>query len=91
MTTTQTEAERYAAGAFDGVLMTLDHTGDTRVMWDRHNPAEVDIAKAAFAKAQKSGALIYKAEGKKGERGEQIREFDPDVERMVVVPRIVGG
>ncbi len=32
-----------------------------------------------------------KAEGKKGDKGEQIRTFDPDAERIILVKPLVGG
>jgi len=35
--------------------------------------------------------MAYKAEGKNGERGEQIRKFDPDAERIILAKPLVGG
>lgn len=69
----------------------LDSTGDTKVMWDRHNAAEVSIARAAFDAARAKGASIFQVKGKNGDRGKRLTEFDPDVERMIVVPQMVGG
>lgn len=85
------DQDRYDAGRYDGVIETPDKTGDTKIMWDRRNPDEVAMARAAFDTAMTRRAMVYKAEGKEGTRGEQIREFDETAERLVVVPQIVGG
>ena len=72
-------------------MHTLDHTGDQKVMWDSSAPDEVDAARATFDSLKKKGYLAYRAEGKKGEKGEQIRTFDPDAERIILVKPHQGG
>lgn len=74
-----------------GCLSTLDRTGDTRVMWDSRNKAEVKAAKDQFETLLASGYMAYKAEGKEGLKGEQIREFDKKAERIILVKPPVGG
>lgn len=74
-----------------GLMHTLDRSGDTRVMWDRGNPDEVTTARRTFTDLTRKGYLAYRAEGKQGERGEQIREFDPAAERIILVKPNVGG
>jgi hypothetical protein len=74
-----------------GLLSTLDKTGDTRVMWDRGNDDEVATAQKTFDDLTKKGYLAYKAEGKDGRQGEQIRRFDPKAERIILVAPLVGG
>jgi hypothetical protein len=69
----------------------LNHEGDTKIVWDAENPDEVAIAKKAFDTARKKGMLAYSAQGAKGERGAQIREFDPDAERIILVAALQGG
>lgn len=73
------------------VMHTLDHTGDQKVMWDSAQADEVDAARETFTRLRKAGYLAYKAEGRKGERGEQIREFDPEAERIILVKPHQGG
>lgn len=85
------DQERYDAGRFDGLIESLDRTGDTKIMFDRNNPTEVEVAKAAFEAHLKKGGMAYKAEGKDGTKGERIKKFDPTVERMILVPQLVGG
>ena len=72
-------------------MHTLDRTGDQKVMWDSSVPDEVDAARATFDSLKKKGYLAYRAEGKKGEKGEQIRTFDPDAERIILVKPHQGG
>lgn len=74
-----------------GLMSTLDRTGDTRLMWDRKNKTEVNAARRTFRDLLKDGYMAYRAVGKKGEQGEQIREFDPDAERIILVKQLVGG
>jgi hypothetical protein len=72
-------------------MHTLDRTGDQRVIWDSDQEEEVAAARETFKRLTKAGYLAYRAEGKKGEKGEQIREFDPDAERIILVRPHQGG
>ncbi len=74
-----------------GMLSTLDRTGDSRIMWDSRNSDEVAAARRQFEELTGKGFLAYKAEGKDGHQGAQIKEFDPRAERIVLVKRLVGG
>lgn len=73
------------------VMHTLDRTGDQRVMWDADSEDEVAAARRTFDDLTKKGYMAYRAEGKKGEQGEQIRQFDPAAERIILVKPHVGG
>jgi hypothetical protein len=72
-------------------LAILDQTGDTKVMWSKDNPDEVDAAEAQFKTLTRKGYTAYRATGKDGKKGEQIREFDPDAERIILVPPVQAG
>lgn len=74
-----------------GIMHELDRSGDVRAMWDRGNADEVASARRQFQDLAKKGYVAYRAEGKNGERGEVIREFDPDAERIILVKALVGG
>lgn len=80
-----------AGATHTGTLHTLDRTGDTRVMWDKGNADEVTAARRTFDDLKKKGYLAYRAVGKKGDRGEVIREFDPAAERIIMTKQLVGG
>lgn len=92
MTATPTRDQaRYDEGRYDGVIELLDHSGDTKIMWDTNNPSEVEVAKAAFEAHAKKGGLAYKAEGKEGDKGEKVKKFDSTLGRLILVPQLVGG
>lgn len=84
-------AEEIEVPAGHGLMSTLDRTGDVRQMWDRGSPDEVNAVRKQFRELTGKGYLAYRAEGKDGHQGEQIREFDPDAERIILVKPLAGG
>lgn len=72
----------------EGVELT---PGDTKLMWDSGKEDEVEAARATFDKLTKKGYIAFRAEGKDGHQGEKIKSFDPDAERIILVPKIAGG
>lgn len=74
-----------------GELRVLDHTGDTKVIWDTEQDAEVEVARKTFNDLKKKGYMAYRVEGKKGEKGEVIREFDPNAGMLIMSPQMRGG
>ena len=73
-----------------GELSVLDRTGDTKIIWDSAQEAEVDAARATFDDLKKKGYLAYSV-NKKGDKGEVMKKFDPDAERIIMAPPLVGG
>ena len=74
-----------------GMLRCIDETGDTKVLWNRSNPDEVEAARETFNRLKKKGYLAYNVVGKEGAKGEVLAEFDPTAERLIMAPRMVGG
>jgi hypothetical protein len=74
-----------------GEIAVMDHTGDTKVIWSRDNADEVEAAREQFKRLKKKGFAAFKVVGKSGEKGEQIDEFDPNAERIILVPPMAGG
>jgi hypothetical protein len=74
-----------------GELATLDESGDTKCMWDKSKPVEVEAARTMFDKLKKEGYSAFRATGEKGVAGELIREFNPDYERIILTPPMAGG
>jgi hypothetical protein len=79
-------------------ITTQEHTlhipdaeeGDLRVTWDPNESVQVEEARAAFDRATNRGMVAYRmAPG--GARGEQIREFDPAAESILMATQMVGG
>lgn len=85
-TTTTTVGEK----AWTGELAVLDHTGDTKLLWNKDNEDEVDAARTTFQSLTKKGYAAFSV-NKKGDQGEQIKQFDPTAERIILVPALVGG
>ena len=73
------------------VLAIMDPTGDTKVMWDPNNEDETGAAKAQFDTLKGKGYAAFRVEGPKGEKGEMIREFDPNAGKMILIPALAGG
>jgi hypothetical protein len=74
-----------------GMMVNLDESGDTKIIWDRTKKVEVDMAREVFKKARKEGYMSYKVTGKDGAKGEIMHEFDPEAERIILAPPLQGG
>jgi hypothetical protein len=64
--------------------------GDVKIRWDRDNREEVAIAREAFKKAKDKGMLLFRTK-RTGGQGDRLYDFDPEAERIVAVPKLVGG
>jgi tRNA U38,U39,U40 pseudouridine synthase TruA len=69
----------------------LDRTGDTKLMWDPENKDEVEAARKTFDELVGTKKMMAFKVKKSGKQGEQIKEFDPTAERMIITPALVGG
>lgn len=69
----------------------MGKAGDSKYMWDPRNTEETEIAGETFAAYRRRGYLAFKVEGKDGDRGEQMTEFDPAAGRIIFVPPMAGG
>jgi hypothetical protein len=74
-----------------GMICVLNQEGDTKIIWDRTNDAEVQNARQTFKHFKDKKYAAYSVRGKEGEKGEVIRDFDPDAERIIFAPPFVGG
>lgn len=76
-----------------GELRIMDHTGDTPIVWDKNDPASVEIARAAFDKAREKKCLLYRTD-KNGNKAQIIHKsepFDVSAEKIIAAPQNVGG
>ncbi len=73
-----------------GQLRQLSRKGDVKLSWDGENETELSAAKKIFDEKIKEGWAAF-AEKRLGGRGEKVKYFDPDAERIVLVPPITGG
>lgn len=80
-----------------GLLRVLSRRGDDRIEWDAGSVATGDLeaaeaireAERLFAAQRAQGATAFKVE--KGTTPTRLDQFDPAVEQIVIVPRVVGG
>jgi hypothetical protein len=64
--------------------------GDTHLMWDANNEDEVSAMKATFDKLKRKGYLAFAVQAK-GEKGQQVKEFDPKAAKLIMAPPMQGG
>ena len=75
-----------------GVMNIMGKKGDEKITWDSDDPKQVLKARTAFEEYRKKGYKMFKMEDMAGQKkGEEITEFDPNVERIVAVGAMVGG
>lgn len=68
----------------------LDSSGHTRTTWDSDKEDEVAAARAQFETLTKKGYKAFRVTRLGGE-GEPMKSFDPDAEKMILVPPVQGG
>lgn len=73
------------------VMAVMNVSGDKKTIWDRTKPTEVEAAKKEFEFFRSKNYLAYKVVGKDGTKGEILREFDPEAERIIFAPQMAGG
>lgn len=74
-----------------GAMAIMGARGDTKYLWDKTKPVEVEAARAQFNKFREEGYLAFKVTGKNGDKGEQITEFDPEIDALIFAPPMRGG
>lgn len=70
-------------------LRILGKGGDMKISWNSRNETEITAAKETFEKRIREGWSAFRE--KMGIKGDKIKIFDPDAERIVLVPPICGG
>lgn len=73
-----------------GEMRQMGLEGDTRVEWDPSMRHEVEAARQNFDKLISKGYYAYRVSSS-GERGEMIREFDPNARKIIMAPQMAGG
>jgi hypothetical protein len=74
-----------------GEIAVMGESGDTKVLWSRENPDEIESARKTFRDLKAKGFAAFKCVGKNGDQGEQVDTFDPNAERYIFVPPMRGG
>ena len=73
-----------------GKMSIMDVTGHTELKWHTEKADELDTVKETFDRLVAQGYTAFGSE-KSTEAKHVIKEFDPTMEEVVMVPRIVGG
>ena len=79
-----------ARESFVGKMSIMDATGHTELKWDIEKLDELDAVKKTFDRLVGQGYTAFGSE-KSTQAKHAIKEFDPTMEEVVMVPRIVGG
>lgn len=80
-----------AIGAGKHAFAVLGEYGDTKHIWDKDKEEEVEAARTLFDSLTKKGYRAFKVTGKNGDKGDQMKKFDPDAERVIFAPQMQGG
>lgn len=92
MTTLAAEANHVdELGDNQGVMVILDRTGDTKHIWDRNNPDEVQAMREIFDTMTEDKRMQAWSVNRKGDKDRRITEFDPQAEKIIFAPALVGG
>ncbi len=73
-----------------GEMRVMGREGDLKVIWDSEKPDEVEAARRQFNELSKKHYIAFSVK-KDGEKNEKISKFDPDIEKMILVPMLKGG
>lgn len=74
-----------------GAMAVMGKEGDTKYIWDKTKPDEVEVARSTFNSFVKDKKYLAFKVNDKGDKGEQVKEFDPNHERYIFAPQMVGG
>ncbi|MHA2323129.1 MAG: hypothetical protein ACXACG_15970 [Candidatus Thorarchaeota archaeon] len=74
-----------------GEMRIIDGSGDTKLIWDRDNTAEVTNARNTFNDLVKNKKFAAFSVKKTGSKKDQVYKFDPNAEKLIMVPPIQGG
>ena len=74
-----------------GELSVMGRRGDTKIIWDPGNEDEVANARRTFDDLVGRKRFLAFRVAARGSKGEQIREFDPDAEKLIIAPPMAGG
>jgi len=75
---------------FTGVMHVHSPNGDDRFIWDKNDPVSVAAARDHFNTLRGEGRAAFTV-SEDGAKGEQIREFDPKLERIWMTMPVAGG
>ncbi len=73
-----------------GTMKVMDQTGHTEISWNAEVNAEIEVARAAFEELTKKGYQAFSV-GENGKQDQRLRTFDPEAEKILMIPQLRGG
>jgi hypothetical protein len=73
-----------------GAMNIMDESGHRQVNWDMSNAREIAAAQKTFDRLVRQGYAAFGAMNRTDPK-QTVTTFDPAMEELVMVPRIVGG
>ena len=74
-----------------GTMRVMGTKGDTRITWDADNAEEVASAKRTWDDLVGKKKFKGFSVNRKGDPGTELKAFDPDAEKLIIVPPMAGG
>ena len=74
-----------------GILCVLGSSGDTRIIWNKKNSDEVENAKRTFDELVGKKKFAAFSISKLGRRSKKVTEFDPKIQKLILIPPMSGG
>jgi hypothetical protein len=71
-------------------LRVMGGKGDTKIIWNPDNTDEVANARRSFDDMTGKGFRAF-AVARAGAKGDRVHEFDPEAEKLIIVPPMAGG
>jgi hypothetical protein len=72
-------------------ISTINGYGDLKKIWNAANADEVEDAKRTFNHLVKEKKYLAFRVNDEGKKGEQIREFNSEAGKMILIPPMAGG
>lgn len=79
-----------ASGSPSGEMCIMDASGHQRLKWSMGNLDEIAQVRASFERLLTEGYTAFASSNKSAVK-HTITVFDPSMEELIMVPRIVGG
>lgn len=86
----QPGAREALEGLATGEMRIMGREGDTKVIWNARDTDEVEAARQQFNTLRERNFLAFRVDDS-GSKGEQITEFDPQVQKLIMAPPMAGG
>ncbi|TFW10311.1 hypothetical protein E4K72_01565 [Oxalobacteraceae bacterium OM1] len=82
--------DKAVRGSRTGQMNIMDRSGHKELTWDTEKLEEILEAQQTFDALMRKGYTAFGSKDK-AETKRLVREFDPTMEEMVLVPKTVGG